>query len=92
LSCEHGRFSGYGEKGQAMSGAAASGAIHGVPFEHLSTAPSVADFWKSRKPEVAREDYLIAGVCLAHTAILLTRNRKHFERVPGLVLGWGAGE
>jgi predicted nucleic acid-binding protein len=37
-------------------------------------------------------DYLIAGVCLAHSAILLTRNRKEFGRVPGLVLGWQAGE
>ena len=32
-------------------------------------------------------DYLIAGVCLARTATLLTRNRSHFERVPGLRLG-----
>ena len=41
---------------------------------------------------IGMADYLIAGVCLAHSAILLTRNRKHFERVPGLVLGWEAGE
>ncbi len=32
-------------------------------------------------------DYLIAGVCLSRSAILLTRNRAHFERVPGLKLG-----
>jgi predicted nucleic acid-binding protein len=31
-------------------------------------------------------DYTIAGTCLAHSAILLTRNREHFERVPGLTL------
>jgi predicted nucleic acid-binding protein len=30
---------------------------------------------------------MIAGTCLAHSAILLTRNRRHFERVPGLALG-----
>ena len=41
---------------------------------------------------IGMADYLIAGVCLAHSAILLTRNRKHFERVPGLVLGWEPGE
>jgi predicted nucleic acid-binding protein len=29
-------------------------------------------------------DYLIAGVCLSRSAILLTRNRAHFERVRGL--------
>ena len=31
-------------------------------------------------------DYLIAGVCLDHAATLLTRNRRHFERIPGLML------
>jgi tRNA(fMet)-specific endonuclease VapC len=41
---------------------------------------------------IGMADYLIAGVCLAHSAILLTRNRKEFGRVPGLVLGWQAGE
>ena len=32
-------------------------------------------------------DSLIAGIVLVHGAILLTRNRRHFERVPGLTLG-----
>jgi tRNA(fMet)-specific endonuclease VapC len=32
-------------------------------------------------------DSLIAGIVLAHRGVLLTRNRKHFERVPGLQLG-----
>jgi tRNA(fMet)-specific endonuclease VapC len=31
-------------------------------------------------------DYLIAGVCISRGAPLLTRNRKHFERVPDLLL------
>ena len=31
-------------------------------------------------------DSLIAGIALAHGAILLTRNTRHFERVPGLKL------
>ncbi len=29
-------------------------------------------------------DYLIAGICLSRSAPLLTRNRKHFQRVSGL--------
>lgn len=32
-------------------------------------------------------DTLIAGICLHHDASLLTRNRRHFEQVPGLQLG-----
>ncbi len=33
---------------------------------------------------IGMADYLIAGVCLANGGVLLTRNTKHFERVPGL--------
>jgi len=36
---------------------------------------------------IGTADYLIAGVCLAHGATFLTRNLKHFRRVPGLKLG-----
>jgi tRNA(fMet)-specific endonuclease VapC len=35
---------------------------------------------------IGMADYLIAGVCLSRSAVLLTRNRAHFERVPGLQL------
>lgn len=31
-------------------------------------------------------DSLIAGIALAHSLPLFTRNRKHFDRVPGLTL------
>lgn len=36
---------------------------------------------------IGMADYLIAGICLTRSAILLTRNRAHFERVTGLNLG-----
>ncbi len=36
---------------------------------------------------LAMADSLIAGICLSRNAILLTRNRAHFERVHGLSLG-----
>ena len=38
-------------------------------------------------------DRLIAGIVLTHRGMLLTRNRRHFARVPGLALGHlGAAE
>jgi predicted nucleic acid-binding protein len=36
---------------------------------------------------IGMADSLIAGIVVAHHGILLTRNRRHFERVPGLSLG-----
>ena len=33
---------------------------------------------------IGMADYLIAGICLSRSAALLTRNRKHFRRVPAL--------
>lgn len=42
---------------------------------------------EARGQKIGMADYLIAGICLEHDAILLTRNRAHFERVPGLCLG-----
>jgi tRNA(fMet)-specific endonuclease VapC len=35
---------------------------------------------------IGTADYLIAGVCLAQNAVLITGNTKHFDRVPGLKL------
>jgi tRNA(fMet)-specific endonuclease VapC len=34
--------------------------------------------------KIGRADLLIASICLANKATLVTRNRKHFEKVPGL--------
>lgn len=31
-------------------------------------------------------DYLIAGIAVSRSLPLLTRNRRHFERVPGILL------
>lgn len=35
---------------------------------------------------IGMADSLIAGIVIRHGGILLTRNRRHFERVPGLTL------
>lgn len=41
---------------------------------------------KGRGETIGMADYLIAGVCLSRTLPLLTRNRGHFARIPGLRL------
>jgi tRNA(fMet)-specific endonuclease VapC len=37
--------------------------------------------------DIGMGDSLIAGIVLAHRGVLLTRNRRHFGRVPDLALG-----
>ena len=33
---------------------------------------------------IGMADYLIAGICVSRSAALLTRNRKHFQRIPAI--------
>lgn len=40
----------------------------------------------ARGLSIGEADTLIAGVCRSRSAMLLSRNRAHFERVEGLVL------
>ncbi len=35
---------------------------------------------------IGMADYLIAGIAVSRSIPLMTRNRKHFERVPGILL------
>ena len=39
---------------------------------------------EARGEGIGLADYLIAGICLSRNAMLLTRNRGHFQRVKGL--------
>jgi tRNA(fMet)-specific endonuclease VapC len=48
----------------------------GVQFDRLRSNPKVR--------KIGRADLLIACIALAHRAILVTRNLKHFRMVPGL--------
>ena len=41
---------------------------------------------ESQGAGIGMADSLIAGIVLSRGELLLTRNRKHFERVPGLAL------
>lgn len=41
---------------------------------------------ESKGITIGMADSLIAGICLNREAMLITRNKKHFSRVPGLKL------
>ncbi len=69
------------------------GAVHSL-LEALTVLP-LEDTGAKEAARIKREldakgfgigmaDSLIAGICIEKRGILLTRNRKHFERVPGL--------
>lgn len=45
-----------------------------------------------RREDIGVADSLVAGICLRQGGVLLTRNRKHFERVDGLRLATIANE
>lgn len=66
-----------------------------LPFgaEEARLAAEIRRQIEDRGQPIGMADYMIAAVCIAADAILLTRNRKHFERVEGLRLsGLRAGE
>jgi predicted nucleic acid-binding protein len=69
------------------SGSLATTAI--TAFELSSGARSLraAEKVQALRTPIGMADYLIAGICLQRSATLLTRNRGHFARVPGLELG-----
>jgi len=54
--------------------------------EEASAAAAVRVQVEAQGQPIGMADYLIAGVCLANDGLLLTRNRRHFERVQGLRL------
>jgi tRNA(fMet)-specific endonuclease VapC len=49
-------------------------------------AAAVRRSLESQGQGIGMADCLIAGVCLAHGGVLLTRNQDHFGRVPNLKL------
>jgi tRNA(fMet)-specific endonuclease VapC len=42
---------------------------------------------EAKKNPIGMADSLIAGICRERGGVLITRNKKHFERVPHLKLG-----
>ena len=47
-------------------------------------AKEIFEGWKSAKVRVGTKDMQIAATCVAHNTLLITRNRRDFERIPEL--------
>lgn len=60
--------------------------------EEARVAADLRQQLESQGQAIGMADYMIAAVCIANNGVLLTRNRKHFERVEGLKLSAFTGE
>ena len=47
--------------------------------------------WRQQGNRLGTHDLRIAAICIAHNAKLISRNRRDFERVPGLVAEFWEG-
>jgi tRNA(fMet)-specific endonuclease VapC len=56
------------------------------------TAEAEARFsdWKQQKLKVKTHDLRIAAIAVAHHAVLVSRNRRDFEKIPGLAVEFWA--
>jgi tRNA(fMet)-specific endonuclease VapC len=54
--------------------------------EEARIAADIRQEVESQGQPIGMADYMIAGVCIATDSVLLTRNRKHFERITNLKL------
>ena len=53
-------------------------------LSYTSQADALYQQWRQQGIRIATHDLRIAATCVAHAAILISRNRLDFERVPGL--------
>jgi predicted nucleic acid-binding protein len=58
-----------------------------LSLDEADTAAEIRCTLERDGVSIGMADSLIAGIVVAHHGVLLTRNRRHFERVPGLSLG-----
>jgi tRNA(fMet)-specific endonuclease VapC len=59
-------------------------------LSYTASAESLYRQWRQQGIRVSTHDLRIAAICVANNAKLISRNRRDFERVPGLAIEfWG---
>jgi tRNA(fMet)-specific endonuclease VapC len=53
---------------------------------HSQHAELLVQSWRKQKIKVGISDLRIAAICVAHSATLISRNRRDFDQVPGLLI------
>lgn len=55
-------------------------------LSHTPQAEALAQSWRQQKIKVGISDLRIAAICIIHGATLISRNRRDFDQVPGLLV------
>jgi len=55
-------------------------------LSHSLSAETLVQAWRSQKIKVGISDLRIAAICVVHSATLISRNRRDFDQVPGLMV------
>jgi tRNA(fMet)-specific endonuclease VapC len=55
-------------------------------LSYTPQAEALFQQWRRQKLRLPTHDLRIAAICVAHSATLISRNRRDFERVPGLAV------
>ena len=55
-------------------------------LSHSAQAETLVQSWLGQKIKVGISDLRIAAICIVHSATLISRNRRDFEQVPGLMV------
>lgn len=61
--------------------------VTGIPILPYTAAADVLfQQWRGQKIRLATHDLRIAAICVSTKATLVSRNRRDFDRVPGLIV------
>jgi tRNA(fMet)-specific endonuclease VapC len=55
-------------------------------LSYTSLAESLYQQWRQQGIRGSTHDLRIAAICVAHDAKLISRNRRDYERIPGLTV------